>query len=40
MINKKKYLQQKNKLIKHKKQTKNKKNKKRETTQMFRSVIP
>ena len=39
-INKKKYLKQKNKLIKQKKQTKNKKNKKRETTQMFRSVIP
>ena len=37
MTNKENYLKQKNKLIKHKKQMKNKK---REITQIFKSVIP
>ena len=36
MIYKKKYLKQKNKLIKQKKQIQNKKNKKREITQIFK----
>ena len=40
MVNKENYSKQKNKLIKQKKQIEYKKNKKRETTQMFRSVIP